>query len=475
MRFDRPSRVDKLPQMGSVSKPVKAQKAGNYRSAVRGGPPGETGGTVYPTVLEAYNRNSDYKRWHAGLDYWQSAGKNWADLEQNFLVRTLRDFGTLPGPQLTTVTYFPGKSSPDASWTVVNRVRGALILPQLLRAEDMVLDTSAREEEGHRLILDVSATLTSVQLREWQSLIGDQFEDSAISTQFPQGLIEEPIDTVAYTLVGVDADQGKLLFDLSRPYMRRRPNPRREMAFWQRILYNRRLPLSFRNNGSRYLCSSHRFYCSCPDYSGAKIADFSGGTTSSQALFPRPSAGRSIDGRWESQAVGYSSTFRTLAERADQRRECKHIHAVRWSLGYQYYEPSDYQYNGAEDRAFQGISAGDPLTSKEIFQYHQRRELTLDRLGQALAASSRIIIDARDTIPADEEVPTGERPPILWTSTREPAPERVRKDDWWLPRGTSVLRVFDPAAQRFVEEITVVGQKKKFLEEVPPRPSVPQE
>lgn len=476
MRLDRGPRIDRLPRMDGVGRPVRPQKAGNYRSRERGGDASRTGGTVYPTVLEAYNRDSDYKRWRAGWDYWQGSGKSWADLERYFFVRSLRDYGAPPGPQLTVVTYFPSGSSPDASWTVVNRKRGALILPQPLRAQDIVIDATHPQESQHRLILDVSSTLTSTQIGEWAAFIGDQFEDSAVKTSdVPQGLLEEPIDTIAYTLVDIDPAGGKLLFDLSRPFMRRRPNPRKERAFWQRIIYNRNLPLSWRNDGSRFLCSSHRFFCSCPDFSGSRIADFSGESNASQALFPRPGAGRVIEGRWESQAVGYSSRFRELASRSDQRRECKHVHAVRWSVGYPFYEPSDYEVGGGGERGFQGVGAGESLTSSEVFRYHRKRELTLDRLGHALAESNRVVIDARDTIPDNEEIPPGDRPPVLWTSTYEPPAIRGKLDDWWLQRGTSVLRAFDPSAGRFVDTIDIGGVRKPFLEEVTATTLVPRE
>lgn len=468
-------RIDGVARLGDVTKPQRPRKAGSYRSDERGGGQGRTGGTVYPTVLEAYNRDSDYKRWRAGWDYWQGVGKSWADREETYLVRSLRNYGAPPGPQLTTVTYFPSSSSPDASWTVVNRRRGAIILPQPLRVQDIVLDVSHAQEERHRLILDVSATLSPAQVEAWGAFIGDQFEDSAAGTAVPQGLIAEPIDTIAYTLAEVDSTGGRLLFDLSRPFMRRRPDPLKPRAFWQRILYDRRLPLSWRNDGSRFLCSSHRFYCSCPDCSGSRIADFGAGTPGSQARFPRPGAGRSIDGRWEAGAVGYSSRFRDLPARADRRRECKHIHAVRWSVGYPYYEPSDYEVGGGDERGFQGPGTAESLTSGEVFRYHRQRGQTLDRLGHALAESNRILIDARDVVPDNEEIPAGERPPVLWTSDREPSAGRARTDDWWLPRGTSTLRVFDGRVNRFVETVEIGGVQRPLLEPVAADALVPLE
>jgi hypothetical protein len=467
------SRLDKGLGLASVERPLRSGKAGSYGS--RGGPGGSTGGANYPSVLEAYNRDNDYRRWRAGLDYWQGSGKSWGDLERFYLVRSFRNFGARPGAQLVSVTYFPSNSSPDGAWSVVCRRRGALILPQAIRQADIAFDTAPANEGRHRLILDVSSSLSSEQVAAWSAFIGDQFEDSATGTEYPTGLIDEPIDTIAYTLVEVDPVGRRLLFDLSRPYMRRRPNPLRPRAFWQKILYNRRQPLPWRSDGSRYLCSSHRLHCSCPDFSGRSIADLTGnGSSGSQSRFPRPSAGRTMSGRAEGQDVGYSRSWRDLAPRADQRRECKHIHAVRWSLDYPFYEPSDYGV-GESERQFQGGSGG-TLSSEDIFRYHGLREFTIDRLAAALAASAGVAVDARDTIPSDDTAPAQPgRAPILWTSQREPEPFRALADDWWAQRGSDVLKVFDPALGRFVEFKTINGQRRPMIEIVGPKDPIPPE
>jgi hypothetical protein len=465
-------RMDRGLGLASVERPLRAPKAGSYGSSNRRG--GGTGGTTYPTVLEAYNRDSDYKRWRAGLDYWQGSGKSWGDLEKLYLIRSFRDFGARPGPQLVSTTYFPSNSSPEGAWTVVCRRRGALILPQLLQQSDISFEVLHPRVDQHRLVLDVSSTLSAAQIREWQAFIGDQFEDSATGTDYPGGLIADPIETIAFTLVDVDADGGRLLFDLSRPFMRRLSNPLRPRSFWQRVSYDRRQPLSWRNDGSRYLCSSHRLYCNCPDFSGGRIADLSGLTTGSQSRFPRPGAGRSLESRWEQGNVGYRANWRDLPPRSDQRRECKHIHAVRWSLEYPFYEPSDYQIN-SDDRQFQGSSGGS-LSGDEVIRYHRLRELTADRLAFALADSSGIAVDTRDTIPSDDTSPAqAGRASVLWTTQREPEAFRAVRDDWWVQRGTGVLRVFDPVAGRFVgSKATNVGVKS-VIEEVKPDTLIPVE
>lgn len=455
-------RVDAGPGVGRVDRPLVSRTAGSYNSGARRVE--GTGGTVYPTILEAYNRDSDYKRWRRGWDYWQGSGKSWSDVERHYLVRSFRDFGAPPHVFPMAVTYFPSPSSPDGAWVVTCRRRGAIILPQLLHQAEITLDTRHANADQHRLILDVSSTLNSAQLTAWKAFIGDQFEDSATGTGYPSGLIQEPIDVIAYTLVEVDVDAGRLLFDLSRPYMRRRPNSALPLAFWQRILYNRRVPLSWRNNGTRYLCSSHRFYCSCPDFSGKRVANLMSASSGSQERFPRPGAGRPVESSWEGEEVGYVSRWRDLPPRADQRRECKHIHATRWSLGYPFYEPEDYQSNRPQQH-FQGND--EAIDSAEVFRYHQLRALTLDHLAPTLADNSGIVLDAGGLVSMDVNAPAQPgRLPVLWTSPQEPAAHRAVPDDWWLERGTEVLRVFSPVVGRFVDQMPVDGATRPVIEAV---------
>ena len=446
-----------------IDRPQRPRAPGTYRAGWQRGD--GSGGANYPTVLEAYNRDSDYKRWRAGLDYWQGSGKSWADLQAAFLVRSFRDDGALPGPELVTITYFPSGSSPESAWSVVTRRRGAIILDQALSSADISFDTSDSDTSLHRLILDASSTLTAAQLGEWKAFIGDQFEDSAEllpGTSHPRPSLE-PVDTLAYTLVEVDAAGGRLLFDLSRPYVRFRPNRRRDRTFWRRLPYDPLTPLGWRNDSSRYLCSSHRFFCSCPDFSGVSVADLSSGITSAQEMFPRPGASRTMTGRGESKAVGYQRRWRDLSFRSDQRRECKHIHCVRWGLGDPFYEPTDYEIGDADRQFVDGGFTG--LTSEQILRYQARRGITLDRAAPALADSTGHLIDTRDTIPSDPSVPSvAGRAPILWTSTNEPPSVQAVADDWWLQRGTSNLLVFNPAVGRFVATKVVLGAVKPVIE-----------
>lgn len=456
-----PGRLGPRPDQGlglpRIDRPISRDPAKRTRRR------GESGGGDYSTVVESYNSDSDYKRWRSGLDYWQSSGKIWADLRSWYLVRSFRDYGALPGPQILSVTSMPSNSSPEAAWVVAVRRRGAIILPQSLLSSDITMNTVPVDSSNHRLTLDVSATLSVGQIEAWSDFIGDQFEDSATGTAYPAGLIEDPLNVVAYTLVAVDAQAGTLSFDLSRPFMRRRPSPFRKRSFWQRMPYDPRAPLSWRATGDRYLCSSHKVSCGCPDYTGRQIADLESTGANPRRRFPRPSAGRTMSGSAEAREVGYAVRWRDLDPRSDRRRECKHVHAERWSLDYPFYEPSDYE-SGDPNRGFR--DPGGFARSEGVFKYHARRELTLDRIAPALADVSGIEVDARDSIPENEEIPAlAERRPILWATSLEPAAVRCKAGDWWLQRGTQSLKIFNPTSQKFVSEMPVGGGVKPVIEE----------
>jgi len=466
------SRFDRGFALPRVDRPLGRAGVGSYRTSERSGGADGTGGAVYPSILEAYNRDSDFKRWLAGKRYFQGGGPSWSDVEVSYLLRTFRDFGSLSCGQLNTFTLFPSTSSPEGAWTVVNRRRGAFVLPGPIEPGDMVIDQALADPQGHRLLLDVSGRLTSAQLAEWQVLVGDQFEDSVAVTPAGVRLMDNPDKVVAFTLVAVDLPGERLVFDVTRPFMRVRADAAFDRGYWKQVRYRADAPLRWRADGTRLLCSSHRFHCSCPDFSGTSTANIVGGGTGSQELFPRPAAGRTTTGRWEESALGYRRRWRDLPRRADRRRECKHIHAVRWARGYPFYEPSDYPI-GDDERQFMG-DASPSLGSEAVSRYQGRRQIQLDQAVVPLADSNGVLIDSRDIISPDENVPTRpDRQPILWTSLYEPSPGRARVDDWWLRKGTSELRVFNPTLEKFVASRVEGGERRLLVEEWDPATPVP--
>ena len=56
----------------SMSRPMKEKAKGIYPDASTGA--GEYGSVVFSTITEAYNRESDYKRWKLGQEYYFGKG-----------------------------------------------------------------------------------------------------------------------------------------------------------------------------------------------------------------------------------------------------------------------------------------------------------------------------------------------------------------------------------------------------------------
>lgn len=85
--------------------------------------------------------------------------------------------------------------------------------------------------------------------------------------------------------------------------------------------------------------------------------------------------------------------------------------------------------------------------------------------------------DATGSVSAGSMFPLREpdRAPVLWTSRFEPPESLCRLDDWWLQRGTRILRVFDSSVRRFVEYRDVGGQRQPMLELVAAGSPIPVE
>lgn len=401
----------------------------------------ERGQTVYPTVLEAYNRDSDYKRWQAGQQIADSLGSRWGNLQQDLLLRNLTNDGTARTWQPLKIIRFPGDTSPEGAWTVCWRPRGSLLLPMPLTAAALTLDQSRPKLKDHRLNLDVSATLSTAELEAFKAHIGLWFENGATGGTFPDDLPDADGITIAFTLVAVDATSGVLRFDLSRPYARKRIQDR---LYWTPLPYRPEAPLFWNTASQRYLINSDIFHCNCPDHSGQSIANFDPAAADSRR-FPGPTTGgppQNPAGALPRQQTAYIQRWRQLPQRFDQRRECKHVHAARTLAGIPFAEPSDYGAFGALRQA----TTVQPAT---LDRFKAVRDFTFDYVAPALAAISSLDLDPRDTPDADALLTRHPQTRLLWTSADMPAAHLCQAGDWWLKRSGDTLHVFDGATQRF--------------------------
>jgi hypothetical protein len=397
---------------------------------------------VFRTVLQEYNSQSDYSRWRDGLDIAAALGPD-RRYSRRFCVTPLRSFGPEPRECRYEVTTYPSSSRGRVAWQVVRLERGSWLLPQTLEAGAITLQRTGGDASKDRLILSVAATLDVAQLEHWKTLIGLQFENSAAPTPGGFTLLDAPEDAIAFTLVGVDVESRSLVFDLSRPYRRVRPDRASPRLFWSLRAYDRQAPVLWGLSEPRVLVNSDRWACDCPDYSGLTTAAFEETETAApSSRFPLPSAQSPPLSRWETAVAGYRSRFRDLDLRTDRRRACKHSHADRWRCGLPLYEPADYPFFEAE-RQFAAPASGG-VFGTELFRLNARRDLELDSVIVGIAEAAGILVDTRGLAEEQAETMPAQRGPILWTSLNRPPAELSRIDDWWLKRGTRDLYVWNP-------------------------------
>lgn len=436
----------------SIRNPIKPKAKGIYPDATTGA--GQYGSVQFPTVVEAYNRDSDYKRWKLGQEYYFGKGRSWGDQQLNILARFLNGTANFSDEinqrgSREVITVFPSSTSSENAWYVATRVRGSFLLPQPITAARVTLNQSDPDPSNHTLVLDVSGIYNVDQLAIYNVAIGDQFEDSAIGPNFPDDLVEKDAGSVALTLIGVSTGSMTMTFDLSRPHRRVEINKK---IYWKREPYDPDDPeiptYTFNTDGTRYLCSSFSFFCCCPDHLGGAVANLDYVDTKKKNLdtFPLPNANRSVVSAWESEGVGYYRQWRTLPSRRDERRDCKHIHAQRWACGVPWLEPSDYPTAAERDLLEFMSSYERAMDPNEFLAYFRNKRLSWDRFILSVAESSGLVCfpggDVRQNI----------RPfstPMLWHDREEPDPSWCRNNDWWLQRGTQDLKIFDQSAQEF--------------------------
>jgi len=430
--------------------PSKGQGLGLYGTA------------QFPTILEAYNRESDYKRWQLGQAYYFGTGRSWDDL--SIYSNSRFTTGAVSGVSKDIVTMFPSETSPERTWYVGQRTRGSIILPQPLTASQISTNTSDPNPANHTLTYNVNGVLTSAQVGIFSIFIGDQFEDTASGTNYPDDVISKPEGSVALTLIAANTGSMTLVFDLSRAYGRVKEN---QTIYWKKLPYDPSSPNVWNTGGSRHLCSSTKMFCCCPDHLGGALAnlEFPKGEVD-QDMFPLPNASRTVRAAWESQGAGYYRQWRSLNSRVDMRRECKHMHAMRWECGIPWYEPNDFptQYYGANPDGLLTDSSMEREFSDEVYdEYNARHRVNYDRYALALAEVVGLELfpgtDVRNNIRSDNR-------PMLWNDHEEPEASWCRLNDWWCKRGTQEIKIFNSTTQNFEGTVTIGGVSYPMIEVV---------
>ena len=412
-----------------VAKPNAKRVKGLYP---KGDDAGQFGGTAHPTVIEQYNRDSDYSRWRHGQQYAEGIGQSYADYSVLLLARFM--IGDSVHTARTILTSFPSKTAADHSWVASRRVRGSLIAKTPFDLSRVTLDQNPANPSEDRLIYRVADEFAEdeLRMRHLQLLVGDQIEDSFTGPDFMDRDGNRDGST-ALTLVEVDVESKTLVFDLSKPQGRVVTGGR---ARWSRLAYDPGDPVVWR--AGAYLGTTVRYYCGCPDYSGTLTANTqSTEFDSTGRRFPVPGAARTVGGEYEKELVGFQKKWKDLSERVDGRRECKHIHCMRWSTMEPWFEPSDIPVGGGEEL----IHAGNGVVNNDAFsdtaaKYQRNRVIDWQQTVQSACGAMGFNMDMSGTMSQRSERPQ------LWILERPPEPEHCRLNDYWLKRGTKELSLY---------------------------------
>ena len=451
------AKLDRGFSLSSVSKMPGVRADGLYPRMGKG--LGEYGTITFPTVLEAYNYKSDFKRWKKGQDYYFGSGRSWADLK----IRSIARFnpGAVSGQSKDIVTTFPSDKSPEKTWYVGLRTRGSIILPQPLSSSAITLNTSDPDPSNHTLVYDVSGVLTATQVGIFNVFLGDQFEDTASGPNYPDDLVSKPAGSVALTLIAANSSALTLTFDLSKAQGRIERNGH---IYWKAFEYDPSNPKAWDTSSGRHLCSAHKLFCCCPDHLGGAVAalEYVPGESNAET-FPLPTATRTVTAPWEKQGAGYYRQWRTLPIRIDERRECKHIHCMRWECGIPWYEPNDYPTSSSVGSLATPSVFEPEEDSEAVFDYFRMRQGTYDRYLLSLAEVVGINLfpggDPREGIRSGSN-------PIFWNDGTEPLASWCRQNDWWLKRGSQRVRIFNATSGEFESTVNVGGVDYPMIEVV---------
>lgn len=309
---------------------------------------GQQGEAVYPDLLSHWDRLSGWRSWRLGMGLARSqlagVAERWSGLEVLRRDGFTRQQGWRRVPLL--LAGITSRQSPEGRWTVAVQPRGTLTAYHPTpsnQSEFLYAYPGEPEREPLRLMqLDyTSAPLPSVNdpgLHLNRMLIGEVLEDSALS---PTALAEDPTDGIGMLCVAVNEERRLAYFDATRIWRRERTSDGRLVLREVAIGPDQPLP---RFKSDRYLTQALTISCNCPSHLGLEYARLlDSGQLGGQALFPQrsPSGLAGLGDDTGALDEGVSRRFAALPWDRIPGRECKHCHAVRWTMGCPMAEPSD--------------------------------------------------------------------------------------------------------------------------------------
>lgn len=314
---------------------------------------GQQGEAAYPDLLSHWDRLSGWRSWRLGMGLARSqlagAAERWSGIDVLRRDGFTRQQGWRRVPLL--LAGITSRQSPEGRWTVAVQPRGTLTAYHPTPAEQSEFWYSYPDQPERaplRLLqLDyANAPLPSENdpgLHLNRMLIGEVLEDSALS---PSSLAEDPTDGIGMLCVAVNEERRLAYFDATRIWRRERTSDGRLVLREVAVSSDEPLP---RFRSDRHLTQAMTVSCNCPSHLGLEYGRLlGGGRLGAQALFPQRSpSGLSGLGDADDATLagiageGVSRQFAPLPWDRIPGRECKHCHAVRWTMGCPMAEPTD--------------------------------------------------------------------------------------------------------------------------------------
>lgn len=309
---------------------------------------GQQGEAVYPDLLSHWDRLSGWRSWRLGMGLARSqlagVAERWSGLDALRRDGFTRQYAWRRVPLL--LAGITSRQSPEGRWTVAVQPRGTLTAYHPTPADQSEFWYSYPDQPERAPLRLLQLDYTNAPLPSENDpglhlnrmLIGEVLEDSALS---PSSLAEDPTDGIGMLCVAVNEERRLAYFDATRIWRRERTADGRLVLREVAIGPDAPLP---RFRSDRHLTQAMTLSCNCPSHLGLEYGRLlDGGRLGSQALFPQrsPSALAELADGTGAPEEGVSRRFAALPWDRIPGRECKHCHAVRWTMGCPMAEPTD--------------------------------------------------------------------------------------------------------------------------------------
>ena len=441
--------------LGSFAfKPPKAQQPldvakvptsfGQYPSVM------QVGSTRYPTVLEAWNRDSVWKRWWQGYEIARMSHYGWP--LRKFPFKYAFDLGQISKQVHAICHIYPSLSGDNHAWWTLMREDDSINLadsfePIPLRVNDLGLQINPRTGIGGRTFEFIYRIRSSTRLSV-DDLI--KFLDSLSSRRVLNRHAlnaDGSIGAAQETFASMELVDARVSGNL-------RPARLISLVFTAGVLIKNGTPVggfdptnaadvAAVTGTPRALTLGRSFACSCPDFLKRQTYDLTDSLASDVAKAP---VATTESGALPEKTGYYRSWEDRQITSDDPKKWCKHIYALCELEGHYVPDPNDYpQLEAMEAFRMEAEKRKTKLQHKMLEQMSKFKGLSADSAADSI---SQIFALKRENV-----LPSGFGHAAAWFQT-EQQPKRPTQGDIWQKPGSAHTYYYNNGAW---EELSLLG------------------